>query len=257
MRLLLNLSFKGTNYHGWQIQPEATTIQSAIQDKIRTLTQYDTELVGCGRTDAGVHAKMYYAHFDFPNSNFKLPQLRSLNAVLPQDIAIKEIYRVPPDFHARFDATSRTYIYKIHFTKNPFDCGDSFYFKEAGSLSLDKLQECSKIILGMKDFNSFVKSNSGLTEFPCEIFESFWIEGTDHALEYHITANRFVRGMVRLIVGMCVNFALGKIAMEQIHEDISNNKQIVKSWSIAAEGLSLVEIKYPTEKMKLWERIEA
>ncbi len=255
MRLLLELAFKGTNYHGWQIQPGAVTIQSTIQEKIKILTHCDIDLVGCGRTDTGVHAKMYFAHFDIPESEKKLPDVKSLNAILPPDLVIKEIYVAPEDFHARFDATSRKYIYKIHFNKDPFDCGDSFYFKETASLSLDKLEECGKIILGMNDFSSFVKSNSGLTEFPCEIFESHWLVKEDGSLEYHITANRFVRGMVRLIVGMCVNYALNKISLDQIHEDITNKKQITKSWSIAAEGLSLVEIKYPVEKMESWKRL--
>lgn len=255
MRLLLELAFKGTQYHGWQIQPEAITIQSILQEKIFVLTQQEIALTGCGRTDSGVHAKEYFAHFDLPQENGKLPDKKSLNAILPLDIAIKSIYETSDDFHARFDAVSRKYIYKIHFAKDPFQSGDSHFFKESGFLSLEKLKECSEVILDIKDFTSFVKSGSGLTTFPCDIMESLWLQTESGQLEYHIKANRFVRGMVRLIVGMCVNYALNKITFQQIQEDLLNKRQISKSWSIAAEGLSLVEIKYPKEKTVLWRRI--
>lgn len=249
MRVLLELAFKGTRYHGWQIQPGATTVQSVLQEKISILTHSDVLLVGCGRTDAGVHARQYFAHFDLNEAESKMPDIRSLNALLPADISIINILPVTENFHARFDAISRKYIYKIHFKKDPFQCGDSHLLKESPSLSFIKLVECSKIILSLKEFTSFVKSGSGLTEFPCKIFESRWESLDSGMLEYHITANRFVRGMVRFIVGMCVNYALNKISLEQIHDDLNGKRQISKSWSIAAEGLSLVEIKYPLEKM--------
>lgn len=254
MRFLLHLAYKGTNYHGWQIQPGAITAQSLLEEKLSVLTRSEISVTGCGRTDAGVHAKEYFAHFDL-DENDKPPERKSLNAILPQDIAIHNIYSVPDDFHARFDAVSRKYIYKMHFHKDPFQCGDSFYMKETATLSLEKLTECAEIISGLKEFNSFVKSNSGLSEFPCTILESRWIE-KDTRLEYHITANRFVRGMVRLIVGMCVNYALGKITIDQIREDLSQQKQISKSWSMAAQGLSLVEVKYPEEKVELWRKMQ-
>lgn len=256
LRLVLELAYKGTNYHGWQIQPGDLSVQAVLQEKISVLTHMETNLVGCGRTDTGVHAKQYYAHFDLPQSGAKIPDKKSLNAILPPDISIKSIYHVPDDFHARFDAISRKYIYRIQFFKDPFQCGDCFYFKETGSLSLPKLNECGSIILELNDFSSFVKTGSGLTSFPCQIFESVWIQTEGGQLEYHISANRFVRGMVRLIVGMCVNYALGKISFQQIRSDLSNKIQITKSWSIAAEGLSLVEIKYPEEKTKLWKSID-
>jgi tRNA pseudouridine38-40 synthase len=252
VRLLIELAFKGTQYHGWQIQPGAITIQSILQDKISILTQQETLLVGCGRTDAGVHAREYFAHFDLKEADSKLPDKKSLNAILPLDIVIKKIYKVPDDFNARYDAMSRKYIYKIHFSKDPFQCGDSHFLKESNALSLDKLNECSKIISGLQEFNSFVKAGSGLTAFPCTIIESRWLLLDTGQLEYHITANRFVRGMVRLIVGMCVNYALDKISLQQIQEDVLKKRQISKSWSIAAEGLSLVEIKYPEEKTETW-----
>ena len=252
MRILLELSFRGTNYHGWQIQPGVVTVQSMLQDKISILTQQEITLVGCGRTDAGVHARQYFAHFDLLTEQIRLPDKKSLNAILPLDIVIKNIYRVPDDFNARYDAVSRKYIYKIHFNKDPFQCGDSYFLKESGSLSFDKLNECNQIILNLKEFTSFVKSGSGLTKFPCTIFESRWLKSDSGQFQYHITANRFVRGMVRLIVGMCLNYALDKISIQQIQEDLFNKRQITKSWSIAAEGLSLVEIKYPKEKIELW-----
>jgi tRNA pseudouridine38-40 synthase len=252
---VLELSYNGSKYHGWQVQAGASTVQDVIQQKIRVLSHQDVTLVGCGRTDSGVHARQYFAHVDFPDDQAVFSK-KSLNAILPSDICIKKIYQVQPHFHARYDAISRKYIYKIHFEKDPFQSVDSFLIRDAGNLSLEKLNVCSRLISDLEEFDSFVKTGSNLTKFHCKIFESYWKEDATGLLEYHIKANRFVRGMVRLIVGMCVNFALDRISIDQIQEDLKQKRKITKSWSISAEGLSLVEIEYPKEITDLWKRLD-
>ncbi len=256
MRIVLELVYHGANYHGWQVQPGAITVQDIIQQKLKVLTRQDILLVGCGRTDAGVHAKQFFAHFDLTDDGINGFSKKSLNAILPNDLYIKNIFRADPEFHARFDAISRKYIYKIHFERDPFIAGDSYLLRESGCLSLSKLNECGRIVGELKEFDSFVKTGSDLTHYSCEIFESIWLELPNGQLEYHIKANRFVRGMVRLIVGMCINYALDKISLQQIKEDVSKRRQINKSWSVAAEGLSLVEILYPQDKINLWQRLD-
>ena len=251
-RILLELSYLGTAYHGWQVQTSNISIQSLLQEKISLLMQSPTDVTGCGRTDAGVHARQYFAHFD-TNSGLNIDLKKSLNAMLPADIAIINVYHVPSDFHARYDAIRRKYIYQLYMNKDPFHVVDSYFFRECNSIDIDKLQEAANVIGKLDDFSSFVKSGNSLTNFKCNIFESQWIQISNQQFQYHIAANRFVRGMVRLITGMCINYALEKISMNQLLEDLNKGKQISKSWSMPAIGLSLVEIKYPEDKMQLWE----
>lgn len=255
MRKLLQLAFQGTHYHGWQVQPDAISVQSVLEAKLSMLLHEKIELVGCGRTDAGVHAQKYFAHFDCRDTENHI-SLKSLNAVLPDDIAVHAQFEVPGEFHARYDAVKRKYIYKMNFYKDPFQLADSYYFRESASLQLDRLNECALVISKLNDFSSFVKSGSGLTEFKCIVTESCWLQTENDRLEYHISANRFVRGMVRLIVGMCINYATGKISLQQIQDDIFSKKQITKSLSISASGLSLVDVQYPPEKQNLWKSID-
>jgi tRNA pseudouridine38-40 synthase len=255
VRLLLHLAFKGTAYHGWQIQPANQSIQSVIQEKLTILTREEILVTGCGRTDAGVHARSFYAHFDLVNLD-QLPSLKSINALLPYDIVVLNMYEVDEEFHARFDAISRKYIYKIHFFKDPFSCGDSALLKDSKDISFAKLEACANLIFELKEFDSFVKSNSGLETFACAIMESKWYQSEEGRMEYHIRANRFVRGMVRLIVGMCINYSLDRISMEEIRKNITDKQMVSKSWSVDAAGLSLVDIEYPEEKRRLWKSID-
>lgn len=250
LRFLLELSYRGTSYFGWQVQSEGTTVQGVLQEKLSLLLQQVVEIVGCGRTDSGVHASQYFAHFDVPESCVNQLFLKSMNAMLPKDIAILSITQVADDFHARFDAILRKYIYRIHLNKDPFAPFYSYYLRETNFLSIDLLNQAAKLILQIEDFRSFVKTGNELENFYCKIYESQWIQIDENHFEYHIAANRFVRGMVRLIVGMSINFTLNKITMDQIENDLKAYRQITKSWSISAEGLSLVEIQYPKNKLK-------
>ncbi|HEX5625225.1 MAG TPA: tRNA pseudouridine(38-40) synthase TruA [Saprospiraceae bacterium] len=250
MRVVLQLAYRGSQYKGWQVQPGEITIQSALEEKLRILTGEAVSVVGCGRTDTGVHARNYIAHLDFSEQAAVRFSLKSLNAILPPDIAIQKAYRAPDEFHARFDAVYRKYIYRIHFAKDPFAATNSHQFRERASLPLDLLNAAASLIPGRHDFRSFVKTGTGMETFACLVTESIWIQDADGRLEYHIAANRFVRGMVRLVVGMCLNYALGKVSLEQIQDDFTNQRQIAKSWSVAAEGLTLESVRYPEEKWR-------
>ncbi|MBK9108327.1 MAG: tRNA pseudouridine(38-40) synthase TruA [Saprospiraceae bacterium] len=247
-RYLLQLSYRGSAYKGWQVQPDEITVQSVIQEKLSVLLRADVELTGCGRTDTGVHASQYFAHFDTEENAATNLELKSINALLPTDLAIHHMYLTPETFHARFDAHYRKYIYKLHLQKDPFAAFNSCWLRETSSLNFSLLNDAAHLIDGRSDFRSFAKSGNQLEHFDCTLYENQWFETSPGIFEFHIAANRFVRGMVRLIVGMCINYALQKISKEQILENLSGGQQIAKSYSVPAIGLTLVEVKYPEEK---------
>ncbi|MDQ3141966.1 MAG: tRNA pseudouridine(38-40) synthase TruA [Bacteroidota bacterium] len=245
MRLVLEISFDGTKYSGWQIQKNEVSVQSTLEEKLALLLNRPIQLVGCGRTDAGVHARQFFLHFDVDPFELERLKLHSMNAVLPLTISVKNMYGAADEFHSRYQANLRKYIYTIHSSKDPFLVTTSFYYPSFDTISISKLQEAAKWIKEMQEFSSFVKSNSGLKNFECSIHQSEWMQRNTTEWEYHISANRFVRGMVRLIVGMCLNYANGSIQKDEIWEAIQNKKQIDKSWSVPALGLSLVQVHYP------------
>lgn len=249
MRYVLELAYKGTQFSGWQSQTNAHTIQSELEEKLFLLTKERLSITGCGRTDSGVHARHYIAHVDLPESIMTFPVLKSLNGLLHEDVVVTKIYQASPDFHARFDACYRKYIYRLHLRKDPFAGFDNYHLRQTSGLHMDRLQKAAEIISNTQDFSSFAKKGSDLLNFKCNIYESRWIELPENNYEYHIAANRFVRGMVRLIVGMSIQLSMDKISSVQIVDDIKSGRQISRSYSIAAEGLSLVEIRYPQEKM--------
>ncbi len=254
MRYVLELAYRGTAYNGWQIQPDAKTVQATLQEKLRILARHGIEITGCGRTDAGVHGASYFAHFDIDNElSFSL---KSLNALLPEDIAVFKIFRVPDLFHARFDAWYRKYVYQLHLFKNPFAPCNDHWFREAHDLDILKLNEAAALIKDTTDFVSFAKMGNDLEHYECRIYESKWEHERNGSFKYHIAANRFVRGMVRLIVGMSINYALDRISLDTVKSDILARKQITKSFSVAAEGLTLVEIRYPDEAVAQWELLD-
>ncbi len=255
MRIILELCYDGSEYFGWQKQNGQMSVQEKIQNSIRQLCYpKEIEITGCGRTDTGVHAQQYFAHFDLEEKDLEYITKHRLNATLPPDIAILGIYKTRDDFHARYDAFHRKYIYKIHTQKNPFTRKTSFYFTGIQTKDLDALQTVSELIGSCTQFQSFAKTNSGNENFNCHLTESRWIQTDDSNFEYHIASNRFVRGMVRLCVGACLSYATGKINLEDIQLAISSGNQIPKSWSVPAHGLSLVEIDYPDRNQ--WIRLD-
>jgi tRNA pseudouridine38-40 synthase len=245
MRYFLTLAYLGTKYSGWQVQPNAPSVQATLEAALTTILQQKIEVTGCGRTDAGVHARYYVAHFDAKDD--LSPQfLNGLNSVLPADIAAHDIRPVAPEAHARYDAFERSYEYHIAFRKDPFAKGLVCFFPQHKHLDLKKMQDVADLLLNYKSFFPFCKTDSGLENFDCELKKTFWEHRPqDFRLIFHITANRFLRGMVRLIVGACLNVGLGKIELEDVKSALDEQKPLKKSLSVPPQGLFLTDVKYP------------
>lgn len=243
-RYFLSLAYKGTAYHGWQLQPNALAVQEVLDKALKVFFRFDVETLGCGRTDSGVHATQFYAHLDLP-SELNVNQekfLKSINSLLPQDIAVHQLIAVHHEAHARFDATSRAYQYHIHFKKDPFKTDVSWLIKD--KLDLKAMEKASSIIKEYEDFGAFCKSNADNFTNICHILKSEW-EETTGGLIYHVSANRFLRNMVRAIVGTLVDIGKGKIPPEAMHQIIQSQNRSAAGASVPACGLFLTEIKYP------------
>lgn len=242
-RYFVRLQYKGSNYSGWQFQPNAITVQECIETCLNKILGSQIRIVGCGRTDAGVHASDYYFHFD---SGAKLPhQFKfKLNMMLPKDISFTEVFEVTDKAHARFDAMSRSYEYRIHKNKTPFNIGLSYYYPHLFSHDLAKLNEMASLFLAYDDFYTFCKANTDVKTTKCQLTRSEWLI-SDESLTFHITADRFLRGMVRLVVGCCINYALGKISIDEVQKALTKRERLRKDLSVPAEGLYLCDIIYP------------
>ncbi|MEM9986246.1 MAG: tRNA pseudouridine(38-40) synthase TruA, partial [Bacteroidota bacterium] len=238
MRYVLKLMYRGSNHSGWQIQPNARSIQADLNQALSTLLREDIYVVGAGRTDAGVHAAQMYAHFDFSGelrSNF----LQSLNGLLSRDIAVHQVYLPQdPTFHTRFSAISRAYAYTLTFKKNPLL--DDFSCWVRLPLDLDAVQAAAAAIMDYDEFGSFCKANAGNETNFCQMFHSYWEIHEDRWV-YHVKANRFLRGMVRTIVGTLVQVGKGKISVERFREIIEAQDRRLAGQAAPPEGLSLVE----------------
>lgn len=245
MRYFSELAYNGTNYFGWQIQPKQLSVQEKLEDAFSTLLQTKIQVVGCGRTDTGVHASQFFLHFDFPED---LPGdlLSRINKFLPKDIAIRRIFEVSKDAHARFDAFHRSYEYHLVFHKNPFEVNTAYFFPQAHQLDVQKMQDAAALLLNYEAFFPFCKTRSDAKTMDCEMKRAEWVlDEKAEKLVFHISANRFLRGMVRLIVGMCLNVGLGKLDLQIVKEALDNQTRIEKSLSAPAHGLFLTEIRYP------------
>jgi len=250
MRYVLELSYKGTHYSGWQVQKNTSnTIQRAVNEKLSTLLQEETLVTASGRTDAGVHAKQNYAHFD---TSKKIPSdfIRRINFMLPDDVAARNIFSVSDEFNARFDAISRKYEYLISYEKNPllFDIVCNYPYDE---LPLKKLNEAAKILKSHTDFAAFSKKRTQVKTTICKIKYAHW-EWDDEMklLRFTITADRFLRGMVRGIVATTVRYARNKISLQQFDQLLESKQPHKTDFSAAAQGLTLMEVKYPANAMK-------
>lgn len=241
-RFFLEIQYFGTNYHGWQIQENANTVQAEINRALSTFLQEEINVLGCGRTDTGVHAKNYYAHFDF-NKEIDTKQLvYKLNCILPKDIACNNVFEVDPSHHARFSATSRTYEYWITHTKNPF-LTDFAYFQPA-QLNVDLMNDAAKLLVQKTDFSCFSKSNTDTLTNNCDITFAKW-EMNENVLIFTITADRFLRNMVRAIVGTLIDVGLEKISIEDVNKIIASKNRSNAGTSVPAHGLYLTEVEYP------------
>jgi len=247
LRYFIELSYNGKAYHGWQNQPNAISVQEVLEKALSTLLRESIEIVGAGRTDAGVHAKQMFAHFD-TNDEFSLEDLiYKLNSFLPKDVAIQNIFEVPNDAHARFDAISRSYIYRISLTKNVFDYDYSYNFKLP--LDFHAMNKACKVLFEYEDFKCFSRSNTDVKTYNCEIMSAEWKQ-EQNMLVFSITANRFLRNMVRAIVGTMIDIGLGKISIEQFHDIIKSKDRTNAGASVPGHGLYLTNITYPNHIVK-------
>ena len=242
MRLFITLSFDGTNYHGWQIQPNSDSVQQRLQEALSTLLRQPVEVVGAGRTDTGVHARMMVAHFDWEELIDGKQLAYKRNKFLPQDIAVQEVRLVDEEKHARFSATSRTYHYFIHMRKDPFQ--QAYSWQVPFKLDFEKMNEAAKVLLEYKDFTSFSKVNTDTKTNLCDVKEAFWEEIAPDRWRFTITANRFLRNMVRAIVGTLVEVGRGRLRLEDVRRIIEAKDRCSAGESVPAKGLFLVDIKY-------------
>ncbi len=247
-RYFLELSYFGKNFNGWQIQKNAVnTVQQVVEESLSTVLQEKIEVVGCGRTDAGVHAKNYIAHFDSEKDDLHLETrkwLHKLNQITGRDIAFHSIKKVKNEASARFEAHSRTYHYFIHKLKDPFLCDYSWLCKV--DLDVKLMNEAASCLLQYEDFTSFSKVNTQTFTNNCTIHKAFWKEENDKLI-FTISANRFLRNMVRAIVGTLVAVGEKKITIDQFKEIIESKNRSNAGKSVPAHGLYLVEIIYPED----------
>lgn len=244
-RYFLQLSYKGTAYHGWQTQPNATAVQEVLDKALLTYFRKPIETLGCGRTDTGVHAALFYAHFDLDEILTEIESekaIKGINSLLPYDIALNNIIPVLENAHARFDATLRSYEYHIHFKKNPFKTETSWLIRD--NLDIEAMNDAAKIILQYQDFGAFCKSNADNFTNICSVTKSEW-EIKPDGIIYHVSANRFLRNMVRAIVGTLVEVGKGKILPETMHQIIQSQNRSVAGASVPACGLFLTDVQYP------------
>ncbi|MBP6425371.1 MAG: tRNA pseudouridine(38-40) synthase TruA [Flavobacterium sp.] len=242
MRYFIHLAYHGTAYHGWQIQPNAASVQETLNKAFSVLLQSEMNLMGAGRTDTGVHAREMYAHFD-TDTTFDIPTLvHKLNSFLPKDIVIYDIIPVHDDAHTRFDATKRTYEYHIHQFKNPFLDELSWYFHQ--TLDINLMNQAAQILQNYTDFECFSKVNTDVNTFDCTIFEAHWKRGENNQLVFTVSANRFLRNMVRSIVGTLINVGLHKITLDDFTKIIESKSREKAGFSVPAHGLYLTKIEY-------------
>ena len=244
MRYFLELSYAGTNYHGWQSQPNAVTVQETIEHALSLLLRTPVKITGAGRTDTGVHARQMFAHFDTEKPINPLDLTYKLNSFLPADIAIYKIHPVKDEAHARFDAVARSYQYFINRHKNPFLTETSWYLTK--DLDVDLMNQAAKILIQYKDFKSFSKTHTDVKTYLCNVQQAEW-QIVDNQLIFNITANRFLRNMVRAIVGTLVNVGLHKISLDELIQIIESRNRSKAGFSVPAKGLFLTEIIYPLQ----------
>ncbi|SDT93669.1 tRNA pseudouridine38-40 synthase [Polaribacter sp. Hel1_33_78] len=241
MRYFIELSYNGKTYHGWQIQPDVSSVQEKLNNALSTIFQQKIQVVGAGRTDTGVHAEQMFAHFDF-DKDLKGDVVFKLNSILPNDISVCNVFLVEDEKHARFDATSRSYEYRICLGRNPFLLDFSWQI-HSQMPDVNSMNQAAKLLLEYTDFQTFSKVKTDVYTFNCNVTEAFWVlNGSE--LTFHISANRFLRNMVRAIVGTLIDVGLGKISKEDFRGIIESKNRGNAGLSVPAKGLFLTKIKY-------------
>lgn len=244
MRYFIEFSYFGKAYHGWQRQPNAVSVQQVLEKVFSTLTGDEKSLVAAGRTDAGVHAKQMFAHFESNKIDDEVDLVYRMNSFLPDDISVKRIFEVPSKAHARFDATERTYEYCLVQQKNPFYSDSAYYVNR--QLDIQKMNEAAKVMMGYTDYECFSKSQTDVKTYLCDLKKAEWKE-VDDRLVFTISADRFLRNMVRAVVGTLLEVGLGKWTMDDVKYILESKDRSKAGTSVPAKGLYLVDIKYPQE----------
>lgn len=245
-RYFIFISYKGTNFHGWQIQPSSVTVQKILDDAISVVLSEEISTIGAGRTDAGVHALVFCAHFDSISSDLSISKnlIFRLNRFLPKDISVNSIMKVLPDAHARFSALSRTYNYYITRIKDPFFDNSSWFIH--GEIDINYMNDACKLLFIHSDFTSFSRLHSNAKTNICKIYSAEWNEANNHLI-FTIKADRFLRNMVRAIVGTMVDIGFGKLNYRDFEEIILAMDRCKAGKSAPAKGLFLENIEYPEE----------
>lgn len=239
LRYFLEVAYKGTNYSGFQRQENANTIQAEIEKAFSTLQRQPVLLTGSSRTDTGVHALQNYFHFDF-DGELHEQFIYKMNAILPADIVIKQLHKMPHSAHSRFDAISREYEYKIYRTKNPFIEATAFYYPY--KLDFELIKKASELVKSQTNFFAFAKTNTQVKNFKCIISKSQWLL-EDDLLIYNIEGNRFLRGMVRLVTASILKVGRGALSLNQLELLFHTNSKC--GYSVPARGLFLKSVRYP------------
>lgn len=242
MRYFITFSYDGTNYHGWQVQPNADSVQARLNDALTKLLPVPTECVGAGRTDAGVHASMMVAHFDTEQDLDTDAFSFRLNRIVPNDIAIEKVARVDDHLHARFDAKRRTYHYFVYTKKNPYRRHYAHRLTFAPDYAL--MNEAAKFLLEVDDFTSFSKVNNDQKTNICDVSRAAWIQIDDDYWRFEVTANRFLRNMVRAIVGTLLEVGRGRMSVEDFRKVVAAKNRCSAGESVPGNALFLVDIQY-------------
>ncbi len=244
MRYFLDITYDGKPFHGWQRQKNAISVQEEIEKVFSTILQTGIEITGSGRTDTGVHALQQVAHLDTSQELDHYTMLHKANAMLPHSISVNSLQKVKDGTHARFDATSREYQYFIHQKKQPFKHGRSYYFK--ADLNISQINEACHLLMESQDFESFSKVKTEVNNFLCNLDMAIWSK-EEAGYVFTIRANRFLRGMVRAIVGTLIELGLGKLSLEEFAFILDKKDREAAGYAVPPEGLYLTTVKYPDD----------
>jgi tRNA pseudouridine38-40 synthase len=242
MRYFVTFSYDGTRYHGWQIRSNGDSVQARLQGALSTLLRQEIGVTGAGRTDAGVHARMMVAHFDYDGALDCTQLAYKLNRLLPYDIAVEKVEPVSEEMHARFSATSRTYHYYIHTTKDPF-CR-AYSCELHYPLDFQKMNEAGLLLTGYDDFGAFCKAGADVKTTLCHVTEAHWVQTSPTTWYFRITANRFLRNMVRAVVGTMIDVGRGRLSLVDFCKVIEGKRRTEAGESMPGNALFLEKIEY-------------
>ncbi len=242
MRYFIEIAYNGKNYFGWQRQPEQISVQQVLEETLSTFLRTEIKITAAGRTDTGVHAKQLFAHFDYDKIENIEEFLFRINSFLPKDISMKNIFEVKVDAHARFDAVEREYQYIITLKKDPFLTDYAFQINNKPDVEL--MNQAAKLLLNHKDFQCFSRSKTDVKTYNCTIVKAFW-EAKNNRLIFTIAADRFLRNMVRAIVGTLLDVGFGKVSLDEFQKILDSKSREAAGASAPAHGLYLTKIIYP------------